>query len=86
MGYKLLHFVSFFKFLTMFNTTVGAGAGAASRYGSGSDQKSGSGSGSATLVSSYFGSATIHATQWIINASYNQRQRFFHLSPEPRML
>jgi hypothetical protein len=24
-----------------------------------------------------FGSATIHATQWIINASYNQRQQIF---------
>jgi hypothetical protein len=33
-----------------------------------------------------FGAATIRATQYIINASYNQRQRFFHLSPEPRML
>jgi hypothetical protein len=32
------------------------------------------------------GSATIRATQHIINASYNQRQRFFHLCPEPRML
>jgi hypothetical protein len=32
------------------------------------------------------GSATIRATQWIINAPYNQSQRFFHLSPEPRML
>jgi hypothetical protein len=32
------------------------------------------------------GAATIRATQHIINASYNQRQRFFHLSPEPRML
>jgi hypothetical protein len=32
------------------------------------------------------GTATIRATQWIINASYNQRQRFFHLSPEPLML
>jgi hypothetical protein len=32
------------------------------------------------------GTATIRATQHIINASYNQRQRFFHLSPEPRML
>jgi hypothetical protein len=29
---------------------------------------------------------TIRASQWIINASYNQRQRFFHLSPEPLML
>jgi hypothetical protein len=32
------------------------------------------------------GSATIRATQQIINASYNQRQRFFHISPEPWML
>jgi hypothetical protein len=30
-----------------------------------------------------FGTATLRATQWIINASYNQRQRLFHLSPEP---
>jgi hypothetical protein len=30
--------------------------------------------------------ATIRAMQWIINASYNQRQRFFHLGPEPWML
>jgi hypothetical protein len=28
------------------------------------------------------GSATLRATQGIINASHNQRQRFFHLSPE----
>jgi hypothetical protein len=27
------------------------------------------------------GSAMIRATQWITNASYNQRQRFFPLSP-----
>jgi hypothetical protein len=27
-----------------------------------------------TLISGY---ATIYATQWMINASYNQRQRFF---------
>jgi hypothetical protein len=33
-----------------------------------------------------YGAATIRATQHIINASYNQRHRFFHLSPEPRML
>jgi hypothetical protein len=44
MGYKLLHLVSFFQFLTMFNTIVGTGAvgaGVASHYGSGSgsDQK-----------------------------------------------
>jgi hypothetical protein len=42
MGYKLLHFVSIFNFLTMFNTIAETGAvvaGAASRYGSGSDQK-----------------------------------------------
>jgi hypothetical protein len=46
MGFELLHFVSFLKFLTMFNTIVGAravGAEATSRYGSGSgsgsDQK-----------------------------------------------
>jgi hypothetical protein len=32
------------------------------------------------------GAATIRATKHIINVSYNQRQRFFHLSPEPRML
>jgi hypothetical protein len=32
------------------------------------------------------GSATIYATQWIINASYNQHQRFSPLSPEPQML
>jgi hypothetical protein len=40
MGYKLI--LCHFKFLTMINTIVGAGAvgaGAASRYGSGSDQK-----------------------------------------------
>jgi hypothetical protein len=40
MGYKLLDFVSF-KFLSMINTIVRAGAvgaGAASRYGYGSDQ------------------------------------------------
>jgi hypothetical protein len=29
---------------------------------------------------------TMRATQWIINTSYNQRQRFFHLIPEQRML
>jgi hypothetical protein len=34
----------------------------------------------------YTGSASIRATQWIINASYNQSQRFFHLNPEPQML
>jgi hypothetical protein len=34
----------------------------------------------------YKGSAMIHATRWIINASYYQHQRFFHLSPEPLML
>jgi hypothetical protein len=28
----------------------------------------------------------LQLTQWIINVSYKQRQRFFHLSPEPRML
>jgi hypothetical protein len=32
------------------------------------------------------GTATIRTTQWIINASYNQHQRFFHISPEPWML
>jgi hypothetical protein len=32
------------------------------------------------------GAATIRATQHLINASYNQRQRFLHLSPEPWML
>jgi Na+/glutamate symporter len=37
MGHKLLHFVSFLQFLTMFKTIVGAGP--ASCYGSGSDQK-----------------------------------------------
>jgi hypothetical protein len=31
------------------------------------------------------GAATIRATQHIINASYNQSQRFFHLNPEPQM-
>jgi hypothetical protein len=31
----------------------------------------------------FYGSATIRAMQYIINASYNQRQRFFLLSPEP---
>jgi hypothetical protein len=30
--------------------------------------------------------ATIHATQGIINASYNQPPAIFHLSPEPPML
>jgi hypothetical protein len=29
------------------------------------------------------GSATIRETQYIINSSYNQRQRFFQLSHEP---
>jgi hypothetical protein len=37
MSYKMLHFVSIFQFLTMFNTIAGA-AGAALCYGSGSDQ------------------------------------------------
>jgi hypothetical protein len=36
MGYKLVHFVSFFIFLAMFNTFVGAGA--ALRDGFGSDR------------------------------------------------
>jgi hypothetical protein len=34
----------------------------------------------------HVGAATICATQHIINASYNQHHRFFHLSPEPQML
>jgi hypothetical protein len=40
----------------------------------------------ANVVGGFIGSVTIRATQWKINASYNQRQRFFHLSPEPYML
>jgi hypothetical protein len=32
------------------------------------------------------GVAMIRATQHITNASYNQRQRFFHSSPDPWML
>jgi hypothetical protein len=76
----------------MCNTIVGAGAGAASRYGSGSDQKMRLIAAPAPqhwfwpIVEVMPGSAMIFETQWTINPSYNQRQRFFHFNPEPQML